>query len=44
MAKERRSNKEAKKKASQTLKEKRDAKKEKQESKTLLGTVKGGPT
>jgi hypothetical protein len=42
MTKERKSNKEAKKKADLTLKEKRNAKKDKQESKTLLGTVKGG--
>jgi hypothetical protein len=43
MTKQRKSNKEAKKKPGLTLKEKRTAKKDKQESKTLLGAVKGGP-
>ncbi|WPL11762.1 MULTISPECIES: hypothetical protein [Thiorhodovibrio] len=42
MTKERQSNKEAKKKPAHSLKEKRSAKKEKQETKTLLGNVKGG--
>ncbi|MGB5831776.1 MAG: hypothetical protein WBG92_07280 [Thiohalocapsa sp.] len=42
MTKERQSNKEAKKKPSLTRKEKRNAKKNKHESKTLLGNVKGG--
>ncbi|WP_276570203.1 hypothetical protein [Thiocystis violacea] len=42
MTKERQSNKEAKKKPNLTLKEKRNAKKTKQETKPLLGTAKGG--
>ena len=42
MSKERQSNKEAKKKPSLTLKEKRNAKKTKHESKPLLGNAKGG--
>ncbi|AGA91206.1 hypothetical protein Thimo_2475 [Thioflavicoccus mobilis 8321] len=42
MTKERKSNKEAKKKPGLTLKEKRNAKKDKHEAKTLLGNVKGG--
>ncbi|WPL18217.1 hypothetical protein Thiowin_03276 [Thiorhodovibrio winogradskyi] len=42
MTKERQSNKESKKKPTHTLKEKRSAKKTKDESKTLLGNVKGG--
>ncbi|EGV31732.1 hypothetical protein ThidrDRAFT_1933 [Thiorhodococcus drewsii AZ1] len=42
MTKERKSNKEAKKKPELTLKEKRNAKKTKEESKTVLGNVKGG--
>jgi hypothetical protein len=44
MTKEQKSNKETKKKPTQTLKEKRTAKKTKDESKTLLGNVKGGAT
>jgi hypothetical protein len=42
MIKERKSNKEAKKKPSLTLKEKRNAKKTKHESKTLIGNAKAG--
>lgn len=41
MTKERQSNKESKKKASLTLKEKRSAKKSKQEPKGLVENVKG---
>ncbi|WP_275957849.1 hypothetical protein [Rhabdochromatium marinum] len=44
MTKERHSNKEAKKKPAQTLKEKRSAKKTKQEPNPLLGNLKGGAT
>ncbi len=42
MTKERQSNKETKKKPVLTQKEKRASKKTKEESKTLLGNVKGG--
>ena len=42
MTKERRSSKETKKKPSMTLKEKRNAKKSKQEAKPLLGSGKPG--
>jgi hypothetical protein len=42
MSKERQSNKESKKKPALTLKEKRSAKKTKHETKTGLGTGKGG--
>jgi len=42
MTKERRSTKETKTKPSMTLKEKRNAKKSKQEAKTVLGGVKPG--
>ncbi len=42
MTKERQSNKEAKKKPSLTLKEKKQAKKIKHDAKSLLGDVKGG--